>query len=420
MKKINIHSVDEVVYKETLPSGLNVYIYTSPIASVFDMNLIVHVGSRNNSFYLDEKEINIPNGVAHFLEHLTFNTKDGSVEDYYSKRGAYVNASTSFDSTIYNVKCSESFEDNLLYLLDFVTSPFYTKDLVEKERGIILEEILTHMNNIEEKFYYKFCDNLFVNDTIKNPIGGIDKDVKKISLDDIVNTYNTFYKKNNMDLVLTGNIDVEDTINKLIEWDKKSLVKSIIKKNQKEEPNKVNRNEYSFNDLVSSKKMMFGYKLLKESTGLNDVEIDVYSLLLSDIMFGESSDIKLISETEGFIDGYVDSFFINGYKHKVFAFEFESDDLDKAYNKIINYINNYKVNEEDLSRKIKVLISQLILSFEDPQNYCGVLSNHLVKYGRVIDDFYDILKDITVDKINHLLDLYRKSPSTYIKLLPME
>ena len=420
MKKINIHSIDEVVYKETLPSGLNVYIYTSSLASVFDMNLIVHVGSRDNSFYVDDKIINIPDGVAHFLEHLTFNTKDGSVEDYYSNRGAYVNASTSFNSTIYNVKCNDSFYDNLIYLLDFVTNPFYTKELVEKERGIILEEILTHMNNVDEQFYYKYCDNLFFNDTVKNPIGGIDVDVKNITLDDIVNTYNCFYKKNNMDLVLTGDINPEETISKLIEWDKSNLENSIIRKNKKDEPNEVKRKEYSYNDLVSNKKMMFGYKLLKESTGLNDIELDVYSLLLSDIMFGESSDIKLLSETEGFIDGYIDNFFINGDKHKVFSFEFESDDLDNAYNKIIDYIDNYEVKEDDLSRKIKVLISQLILSFDDPQNYSSVLCNHLVKYGRVVDDFYDILKDIDVNKINRLLDLYRKSSKTYIKLLPKE
>ena len=65
-----------------------------------------------------------------------------------------------------------------MYLLNFVTEPYYTEELVENERGIILEEILTHMNMVDEKFYYKFCDNVFVNDSNKYQVGGIDTDVK--------------------------------------------------------------------------------------------------------------------------------------------------------------------------------------------------------------------------------------------------
>jgi len=417
MKKINFKNINESVFYEKLPSGLNVYIYTTDKTSLFDMRLVVHVGSRDNSFILDNKEIHIPNGVAHFLEHLTFNTKDGSVEDYFAKKGAYVNASTTFDNTTYIVNCNDSFIDNLIYFLNFVTEPYYTKELVEKERGIILEEILMHMNNIDENLYYRFCDNVFINDPIKNRVGGTDVDVKNITLDDIVNTYNCFYKKNNMDLVITGNVDVNETLDKLIEWDTKEN-NNEIKRVYTNEPNKVNKEKDSYNDLVSSKRMMLGFKLPCDLINLNKIELNLYSSLLDDLMFGETSNLRLFCEKEDLFNDYVDSFIIDGYKHKVLTLEFESDDLDKAYDYLLNYIKNFKINVIDFKRKIKVLKSHLITSFENPKNVGGIICGNIVKYGRVVDNYYEIFDTLTIDKLNELLNLYRNSCFTYTKLLP--
>ncbi len=418
MKTINIKNVNEKVYHETLPSGLNVYIYTSELTNTYDMKLVVHVGSRDNHFKVNGKEVKIPNGVAHFLEHLTFNTKEGTAEDHYAKVGAYVNASTTFDNTTYSCSCNDSFIDNLLYLLNFVTEPFYNEELVEKERGIILEEILMHMNNADENFYYNFCDNIFVNDTNKYQIGGIDSDVKKISLDDIVNTYNCFYKKNNMDLVLTGNIDVEETLNVLREWDKANVEKSIIENIREEEPNEVNKNEYVYEDNVSSNKMFVGFKVNKKETDFSDIEFDIYSSILLDLMFGESSDMRLMCEKDNFVDGYVDCFFVNGFKHRVLSLEFESEDLDNAYNKIIKYFKDFKINKDDLERKVKVSLARIIISFENPEKYGSSIVNNLVKYGKLIDNYYELFSNVTYEKMNEMLELYKNAYMTYIKLLP--
>jgi len=418
MKTINIKNVNEKVYHETLPSGLNVYIYTSELTNTYDMKLVVHVGSRDNHFKVNGKEVKIPNGVAHFLEHLTFNTKDGTAEDHYAKVGAYVNASTTFDNTTYSCSCNDSFIDNLLYLLNFVTEPFYNEELVEKERGIILEEILMHMNNADENFYYNFCDNIFINDTNKYQIGGIDSDVKKISLDDIVNTYNCFYKKNNMDLVLTGNIDVEETLNVLRDWDKANVEKSIIENIREEEPNEVNKKEYVYEDNVSSNKMFVGFKVNKKETNFSDIEFDIYSSILLDLMFGESSNMRLMCEKDNFVDGYVDCFFVNGFKHRVLSLEFESEDLDNAYNKIIKYFKDFKINKDDLERKVKVSLARIIISFENPEKYGSSIVNNLVKYGKLIDNYYELFSNVTYEKMNEMLELYKNAYMTYIKLLP--
>ncbi len=418
METIKIKNVDEVVYHETLPSGLNVYIYTSELTNTYDMKLVVHVGSRDNHFKVNGKEIRIPNGVAHFLEHLTFNTKEGTAENYYAKVGAYVNASTSFDNTTYSCSCNDFFIDNLIYLLNFVTEPFYNRELVEKEREIILEEILMHMNDVDERFYYNFCDNIFVNDTNKYQIGGIDSDVKNISLDDIVNTYNCFYKKNNMDLVLTGNINVEETLSTLREWDKTNVEKSEIINLREEEPNDVKRQEFVYEDNVSSNKMFVGFKVNKNNTSFSNIEFDIYSSILLDLMFGESSDMRLMCEKENFVDGYVDGFFINGFKHRVLSLEFESDNLDNAYDKIMNYIDSFEINKEDLERKIKVSLARIIISFENPDKYGSSIVNNLVKYGKLIDNYYELFSSVTYEKINEILDLYKRASKTYIKLLP--
>ena len=294
----------------------------------------------------------------------------------------------------------------------------YNKELVEKERGIILEEILMHMNDVDEKFYYNYCNNIFVNDTNKYQIGGIDNDVKSITLDDIVNTYNCFYKKNNMDLVLTGDINVEETINKLIEWDKQDTSKSIIEKYDIEEPNEVSIKELTYNDNVSSNKMFIGYKVNKKESKFNDIEFDIYSSILLDLMFGESSDMRLMCENENFVDGYVDAFFIDGFYHRVLSLELESDNLDYAYEKVTKYVSDFKINPDDLERKRKVSLARIITSFENPERYGNSMVKNLVKYNKVIDNYYDIFNEMTLSKLNTILDLYKNSSSTYIKLLP--
>ena len=137
-------------------------------------------------------------------------------------------------------------------------------------------------------------------------------------------------------------------------------------------------------------------------------------------MFGESSDMRLMCEKEQFVDGYVDGFFINGFNHRVLSIEFESDNLDCAYKKIDQYIKGFKINKEDLERKIKASLARIIISFENPERYGSSLVNNLIKYGRVIDNYYDLLKSVDINILNDILEMYKNASTTYIKLLPMK
>ena len=139
MNTIELKNIDEWIYHELLPSGLNVYIYSTPNVNNYNLYLLVKTGSIDNNFDVNGKRVTIPNGVEHFLEHLTFNTEDGTAEEFFSKTGAYCNAYTSFDRTVYVASSDSMLKENLDYLLDYVNIPFYNKESVEKERGIIIE-----------------------------------------------------------------------------------------------------------------------------------------------------------------------------------------------------------------------------------------------------------------------------------------
>ena len=180
----------------------------------------------------------------------------------------------------------------------------------------------------------------------------------------------------------------------------------------------VNKKEYVYEDNVSSNKMFVGFKVNKKETDFSDIEFDIYSSILLDLMFGESSNMRLMCEKDNFVDGYVDCFFVNGFKHRVLSLEFESEDLDNAYNKIIKYFKDFKIDKDDLERKVKVSLARIIISFENPEKYGSSIVNNLVKYGKLIDNYYELFSNVTYEKMNEMLKLYKNAYMTYIKLLP--
>ena len=120
----------------------------------------------------------VPNGIAHYLEHLMFNMEDGTAFDYFSKLGSSVNAFTTYDLTCYEVYSSTYFKENLEYLLDYVQTPYFTNELVNNERGIISEEIKMYDNNPNTELTYSAYKNIFVNDNRKYLISGTIDDIK--------------------------------------------------------------------------------------------------------------------------------------------------------------------------------------------------------------------------------------------------
>ena len=167
----------------------------------------------DTEFKIGNKNYQVPNGVAHFLEHLNFNESDGNdASDFYQKNGSDVNAFTTFNYTSYEAYGSEHLKENVNHLLDFVMTPYFTKKMVQNEKNIIVEENKMDLDNPGNQLYYGMFQNVFKLDKHRNFITGTEEDILATNLEDIELVFDAFYHPKNMFLVITGNFNPYEVI----------------------------------------------------------------------------------------------------------------------------------------------------------------------------------------------------------------
>ena len=238
MNKIYVKGPNEEVFYEVLDNGLTVYMLPNNKVKTYYLTFSAKFGSVYTEFKLegDKSYTKIPNGVAHFLEHLTFYTEDGDASTFYADNGAKSNAYTSTHITCYEVYGYNKFKENLEYLLDYVQKPYYTEKMVNDEKGIIIEEIKMYEDDPESVLIGESSASIFVNDNRKYLVAGTKKDVKSTTVKDIENAYKTFYHPSNMFIVLTGNFNPEEALAIIEEnqskkefGEKKKIINKVVK-----------------------------------------------------------------------------------------------------------------------------------------------------------------------------------------------
>ena len=158
MEKITLNNLDEYIYHDVTDEGLNIYMWVNKKVKNFYMTLNTKYGSIHTEFKPKDSKnyIKVPNGIAHFLEHLMFYQPDNTTaHEYFTKLGAQINACTTNDFTFYEVFSSSYFKENLNYLLDYVYTPYYTKENIKTERGIITEEIKMYEDHPNAQLIFK-------------------------------------------------------------------------------------------------------------------------------------------------------------------------------------------------------------------------------------------------------------------------
>ena len=207
MEQIKVKGVDEIIYYEKLDNGLPVYMLVNKNVNSFYITFSVKYGSVDTEFSYNGNDYQVHDGVAHFLEHVNFNEKDGyTAHDFFRKIGSNINAFTTFDFTCYEVMGTSKFKSNLIHLLDYVQTPYFTKDLVEKEKGIIVEEVKMGKNNPGHKLYFGMNKCLYKKDKRKNLVTGEVDDVLNITVDELQNVYGQLEQKDLNQKRLESNI----------------------------------------------------------------------------------------------------------------------------------------------------------------------------------------------------------------------
>ena len=428
MEKIELKKVDKTIYREVLDNGLEIIIIPNESFSKkknYYFSYGTYYGALTNEFIPvgKSKMTKFPSGIAHFLEHKMFESKsDLKPFDFYAKTGSYVNAFTSYKNTCYVVTGNKKMKENLEYLLTFVNSPYFTDENVAKEQGIITEEAAMNDDNPDYLAFKTISRNLYKLSPYNTPILGTVSSIKQITKSDLYNCYNTFYRPNNMFLVVGGAIDPDEVVK--IATDTLSRFKldntSEIKVKHYKEPIKVVKEYEEIKSNVKVEKLAIGYKMERNKLPIkNKVVLDLYLNMLISLCFGASSNFREMVRKRHLVSR-------SGYYFQdvdnIITFMVEADVLnDPVYLKELeNYLANLKVDAKDLERIKKVWISSEVIKTDYADSLVDTVVDDLVNYHKVITNYVELIKNMNIDTMNKLINSLDFTNKAIVKVIPKE
>ncbi|MDN6292028.1 MAG: insulinase family protein [Tetragenococcus halophilus] len=416
MNKKVYSTLNEKLYTEVLDNGLTVFILPKrefhKTYGLFSTNY----GSIDNEFaYQGEKRKKVPDGIAHFLEHKMFEKKEGDIFQEFGRLGASANAFTSFTKTSYLFSATDHIKDNLLTLLDFVQAPYFTPETVEKEKGIIAQEIQMYQDNPDWQLFFGLLQNLYPKHPLHIDIAGTVNSIDKITADDLYECYQTFYHPSNMILFVVGNIDPQETMS----WVKNNQAEknfTDIREIYRYFPQETTFyiNSYSSKTMsVSRPKATLGVRGFQENLPKGDkaqLRFRTAMNLLLQLLLGNTSKNYLRLYQEGIID---DSFGFDFSLERSFHMaDFSSDTgrpeefLQEIEDILLNFANEEEVNEENLERLKKKMLGKYFQSLNSLEFIANQFTQDL--FGTLtLFDLPEIIRSIQLqdclDAGNYLL-----------------
>ena len=424
MKKIKLENTNEVLYYDKLDNGLEVYMLPNNNVNKFYLTLNTRFGSINTKFKYDNKEYDMPKGIAHYLEHLSFNMENGSVFDHYSKIGSSINAFTTYDITSYNVTSNNRFKENLEYLLEYVYTPYFTKELFQSEKGVIEEEVKMYKDDPGMTIVNGTLNNVFVNDERKYLVGGTVKDVKSIKLEDVITCYNAYYNPKNMFLIITGNFNPNEALSITSEQMNKLNINNDfnVKDIYPKEPEKVNKKEEIIKMNVDKPKVSIGIKIPKnnfKNLKLDNYLLKIYISSILDINFGNTS-LLLEELQKGSIVDDLDYTVIESNDYFIVLILSSTYYPEYFKDKIIEKFNSLNIEDSDLKRVAKVNISNYILLFDSVVAVNNYIMDEVMDNNEVNTGFMNIMRNLNIDTCKKILTKLNNYDYTICKIMPKE
>jgi predicted Zn-dependent peptidase len=210
MEKREYKNIGESLYTCTLENGLKINVVPKPGFSTCYAVFATNYGGAHRRFRLNGETVDTPAGVAHFLEHKMFDLPGGdNALNILSANGADPNAFTSSGITCYYFQCTDGFEENLRMLLHFVSTPYFTDETVEKEQGIIAQEIMMGEDSPDSAVYYNLMELLYKSHPVRDKVAGSVESIAQITADTLYSCHKAFYAPSNMALCVEGDVDPE-------------------------------------------------------------------------------------------------------------------------------------------------------------------------------------------------------------------
>ena len=388
-----------------LPNGLSVFVVPKPGFHKKYAFFAANYGGVDRRFKLTDEWIDTPAGVAHFLEHKMFDTEDGNALELLSANGASPNAYTSTDMTAYHFECIDKFYENLETMLSFVSIPYFTPDSVEKEQGIIAQEILMVEDDPDYCLYYGLIKSLFKSNPVRDSVAGTLESIVKITSDTLYDCHNTFYAPSNMALCIVGHVDPLTVF---------ELAEKILTANKSQLPLR----DYGTYETLSpeafsvSKSMevslpifLAGCKVSPATHGKDILWLEIVSAIALEMLCGHSSPLYLKLYAEGQINADFSASFDSAAGVAYTMFGGEARDPQRVYQEVKEEVQRIAKEGPDpaLFKRIK---KAAIGGHIRAMNSFGVLAASLVEgHFRGFDPFKapELLSRMTVDDISVFL-----------------
>ena len=436
MEQIENNTIGEKIFKEVLDNGLTVYLMPKETKKKYII-WSTKFGSVDNKFYYESDEMTIvPDGIAHYCEHKLFEQRDGTNSlDTLTSLGVDANAYTSNDHTAYLFECTENFDEALDEFMDYVQNPYFTDENVEKERGIISQEIMMYDDYPEWKLYMNLMKAMYKSNEINIDTAGTVETIQDIDKEKLYQIYDAFYVPQNMILVCVGGFDVDDMFSKIknrmtMKRTNKSLQRvynsdspDIVKKYVEESKEiSIPLVAIGFKDLFfykkhngeiyNSDKSFLSDDLKMEENNIELAKRDIAVDMLGDIIFGPCSKFYRKMYESGMIttDPSVQYEFSDNYGHVVIQIQTNhiNEFVQEVKNEISYFIEN-GISDEDFNRTLRCEYSDVIRSFNEVSGIGNMLVSQICKgiepFGyidavKALDKDYlmQVLKEIFVEK----------------------
>ena len=408
MQVIENFKVKEKVYTEKLENGLTIMIIPKPGVKKKYIIWGTNYGSNDSKFIVpgEEKITEVPKGVAHFLEHKLFEQENGTNSlDVLTALGVEANAYTTNDHTAYLFECTDNFYEAMDELMDYVQHPYFTDENVEKEKGIIGQEIMMYDDYPDWRVYLNAMQAMYHNNPIKIDITGTIETISKIDKEILYKCYNTFYHPSNMALVVCGDFKPEEILEEI----KKRLInkknQGKIKRIYPEEPEKIVQEKIEQKLEVSQPLYTIGIKdSIKADSMENKNEIvkkHIAIEILLNLIIGRSSNLYKQLYNRGIIYNQpsLDYEFGKTYAHILIAGQSTNpEELYKQFKLEVSKIKQQGIKQEDFERIKKMIYGGYVKEYNDVQDIARMF---LADYFKGINSF-DYLEEIDGIKLEYL------------------
>jgi len=384
METLTYPQLNETLYREVLPNGLPVCVVPRPGFTKKLAYFITDFGAIHTRFTLNGEEMTVPDGIAHFLEHKMFDLPGRDATAEFAALGARPNAFTSYDVTAYYFSCTENFAPALKLLLELVSTPYFTEESVQKEQGIIGQEIGMYEDNPDSRSFEMLMQNMYRSHPVSIPILGTRESIGRITPQNLYDCHKAFYRPGNMLLCVVGDVDPQEVRNIALE-NLPATDETRVSRKESWPEEMIPVSDYSEKAMeVAMPMFQLGFKCEPPGNGEEAVRQEAIGDLAAEALFGESSPLYLKLYEEGVIDGSFGGGFETIDGMAVLLASGDSEEPDRVREEILKQaviLAETGISQENFLRMKRSAMGRRIRDLDSFDSTCfRICAYHFSKY----------------------------------------